>query len=73
MMNDKKPGFLEGILKGLDNKSKEVDSPQVAEVKKLILARDLTAQERGDLAGWLMGESVKDIILSAMGEVPPAQ
>lgn len=69
----KKPGFFEGLLAGMDEQEKEVDSPQLAEVKELISSKDLTASERAELAAWLFGDALKSSIISALSDDPPTR
>lgn len=73
MSDESKPGFLEGILRGLEGKEREADSPQVVQVKELIASLQLTNQERGDLAGWLMGEVAKTMVRDMLGDQPPIE
>lgn len=71
MSDEAKPGFLDGILRGLQGKDREADSPQVTQVKELCASLELTNKERGDLAGWLMGEVVSTIVRDMIADVPP--
>lgn len=67
-MSDGKGGFLEGLKQALEPKDKEADSPQVVEVKNLILSKDLTRTERADLAGWLIGDTIVSAIEEALND-----
>lgn len=72
-MSEKKPGFLEGVMAGLEGKNREIESPQVTSVKNFVNKLELTAKERGDLAAWLLGEAVRSSIISALEDQPPAE
>ena len=70
MSDESKPGFLDGILRGLEGKDREADSPQVVQVKELCKSLELTNKERGDLAGWLMGEVAATIVRDMIEDMP---
>lgn len=64
-MSDK-GGFFEGFLEGLDKHEKEVDSPQLEEVKNFIRSKELTHSERVGLATWLFGDALKSAIIEGL-------
>lgn len=73
MSDEHKPGFLDGVLRGLQGKEKEADSPQVAQVKELCTSLQLTNDERGDLAGWLLGEVARSTVHQMLDSIPPIE
>jgi hypothetical protein len=56
MMSDqKKPGFLDGLTRGLEGKEKP-SSDNVEKTKEYLRGRELTAEEKGEVAAWLLGD-----------------
>jgi hypothetical protein len=74
MTNEKKPGFLDGLLAGLaEDHSSEEPSEGVLLALRYIDQLKLTNQEKADLAGTLLADSFKSSIVSALTDKPPTQ
>lgn len=70
-MSDKKPGFFEGLMAGLDksDEPEEELSEDVKCVQEYIRNMELSAEDKGAVASWLLGDAVKSAFADAFKEL----